>query len=275
MIGVGVAAVAAIGLVLGYQQLQTTEGPTSAAASTTQSSSASPAADGSPTDGARPSVAARSSAATVGQAPSARTSQSAPASPSAPAGPSKSASATSAGGASTDTTVMADTTGPVYGDTANGLVTYTVEVMPALRDQLQPLLAVTDEVFGDGARGWTARGGRALQRVAEPDQAQIRIILASPQQVDDYCGDAGLDTSGLYSCWDGAHTMLNSDRWFHATAEFTDLAVYREYLVNHEFGHGLGYDHEYCPGPDEVAPVMQQQSISLQGCRSNGWPYPA
>lgn len=248
------AGIAAIGLIVGYQQMKGSGTPSSAAAPTSESPSPtpspSPAADGSPAKAPSRPAADTRSASSLGS-PSATTS------------------------ATVEGTLIADSTGQVFGDSANGVVTYTVEVMPALSDQLQPLLSVTNAVFGDTTRGWTARGGTALQRIASPNEAQIRIILATPAQVDQYCGDAGLDTSGLYSCWDGVHTMLNSDRWFHATSEFSDLAVYREYLVNHEFGHGLGYDHEYCPGPGEVAPVMQQQSISLQGCKANGWPYPA
>ncbi len=106
----------------------------------------------------------------------------------------------------------------------------------------------------------------------ETEAALIGQLPALQAAVDDMYWRVGLDTAGLYSCWDGRHTLLNSDRWFTAMAEFSDLQTYRTYLINHGVGHGIGMDHECCPAPDELAPLMQQQSISLQGCRPNAWP---
>jgi hypothetical protein len=152
--------------------------------------------------------------------------------------------------------------------------TYTVETEASLTEQLPALQAAVEAALGNGTQGWSARTGYSFQRIERPDEASIRIVLAPPAVVDDMCWRVGLDTAGLYSCWDGRHTMLNSDRWFSATVDFADLQIYRTYLINHEVGHGIGMDHEYCPAPGELAPLMQQQSISLQGCRPNAWPNP-
>ena len=51
--------------------------------------------------------------------------------------------------------------------------------------------------------------------------------------------------------------MLNAKRWvFGAKAYKSDVVRYRQYLVNHEFGHSLGYNHVGCPGKGRPAPVM-------------------
>jgi hypothetical protein len=65
---------------------------------------------------------------------------------------------------------------------------------------------------------------------------------------------------------------INADRWRTATPQWpADLVTYRQMLVNHEVGHLLGLKHRRCPGAGP-APVMEQQSTNLGGCRPNPWP---
>ncbi len=171
-------------------------------------------------------------------------------------------------------TVIAPGDGPVVGLEQWNVFTYTVEADASLAAEMPTFVQMVEDTLGNTSNGWAADPTYAFQRIERPADASIRIVLAPPAVVDDMCARVGLYTEGLYSCWDGIHTMLNSDRWFTATPEFSDLGVYRSYLINHEVGHGLGRDHEFCAGPDAIAPVMQQQSISLQGCRENAWPHP-
>ncbi|MCC5947756.1 MAG: DUF3152 domain-containing protein [Nitriliruptoraceae bacterium] len=162
----------------------------------------------------------------------------------------------------------------VAGDATAGegtTVRYTVEVEPAVRQDPLAVAAVVEEALHD-PRSWAA--DVRLERVEEPGDADIRVVLATPDTVDELCARAGLNTAGRFSCWNGQFAALNAMRWEQGADGFDDLAVYRRYLVNHEFGHGLGYGHVDCPAPGELAPVMMQQTMGTNGCVANGWVYP-
>jgi len=69
--------------------------------------------------------------------------------------------------------------------------------------------------------------------------------------------------------------LLNAKRWvFGAETYGSDVTNYRRYLVNHEFGHTLGYPHTECAGKGKTADIMIQQTKGLGGCKANPWPHP-
>jgi hypothetical protein len=121
-------------------------------------------------------------------------------------------------------------------------------------------------------RGWGARGRATFART-DGNDADFRIILASPATNAVLCRP--LDTDGEASCGREGRAVLTLARWVHATPEFAkDRTVYRQYVINHEVGHLLGHPHVRCPRRGALAPIMQQQTYGLDGCRPNPWPYP-
>lgn len=77
---------------------------------------------------------------------------------------------------------------------------------------------------------------------------------------------------GYLSCatLGGTDIWLNSDRWLHGSPPSKlSLDRYRQYLVTHEMGHSLGYDHAMCPGKGMPAPLMMQQSLGIGECSPN------
>lgn len=132
-------------------------------------------------------------------------------------------------------------------------------------------------------QGWTAGGDLRLQRVPEGTDHDFVVYLATRDTTAQMCAQAGLDVvgSGLpkggVSCRTPGRAILNYSRWRRSVPHYVDaevpLEVYRQMVVNHEVGHELGYGHVGCPGKGEPAPVMQQQTIFLDGCEVYPWPY--
>jgi hypothetical protein len=150
------------------------------------------------------------------------------------------------------------------------LVRYTVEVEADLSDDLQLVASIVEATLAD-SRSWIATGEHAFQRV--DTDGDVRVLLATPTTTDELC--APLRTRGEVSCRNGTQVVLNAKRWHHGIEGYgTDLDGYRQYLVNHEMGHALGFSHVDCPGAGARAPVMLQQSYGLDGCTPNPWPYP-
>lgn len=153
-------------------------------------------------------------------------------------------------------------------EVAGALRTYSVEVEDNLPIKLSGFTGVVRRTLAD-PRGWTQGDPKAL--VMTNGEADLRIVLTTPETTDQLC--APLQTRGRVSCRNGRNVVINAYRWVNGAESYgSDLGGYRRYLINHEVGHALGNGHETCPEPGALSPVMLQQTLGLQGCRTNPWP---
>lgn len=124
-------------------------------------------------------------------------------------------------------------------------------------------------------RGWALGGNISFREIKDPNAGQscdFTLWLAAADQMPSF----GAICDSLWSCAVRPNVILNLDRWKGASATWNQqggsLEDYRVMVINHEVGHWLGFDHSSCPAAGQPAPVMQQQSIDLQGCSFNPWP---
>lgn len=147
-------------------------------------------------------------------------------------------------------------------------VTYTIATRGRTGSDIAEFSRQVNETLND-ERGW-ARLGVRFQRVEAG--GDFHLILAEARLMPTF--SEGCDTE--WSCRVGQSVIINDDRWRGATAAWNaaggGMRDYRHMVVNHEVGHWLGHGHETCTTPGAPAAVMQQQSISLQGCAFNPWP---
>ncbi|MEV4878584.1 DUF3152 domain-containing protein [Streptomyces cyaneofuscatus] len=131
-------------------------------------------------------------------------------------------------------------------------------------------------------RSWAHNGAMTFERISSGSPDFV-ITLASPGTTGEWCAKSGLDTTIDNVSCDSASTdrvMINAYRWAQGSATFgpKKLLPYRQMLINHEVGHRLGYNHVSCRTPGALAPVMQQQTKSLDvdgiKCKPNPWVHP-
>ncbi|MFI6687218.1 DUF3152 domain-containing protein [Streptomyces sp. NPDC050485] len=131
-------------------------------------------------------------------------------------------------------------------------------------------------------RSWSHSGAMTFERISsgKPD---FVITLASPGTTGTWCAKSGLDTTEDNVSCDSAATdrvMINAYRWAQGSVTYGAQAMhaYRQMLINHEVGHRLGHNHVSCRTPGTLAPVMQQQTKSLEidgiKCLPNPWVFP-
>lgn len=148
------------------------------------------------------------------------------------------------------------------------IVTYDVTTKGVITANFAEFQSQANATLND-SRGWS-KMGVAFQQVASG--GMFTLVLTEADQVRSFSSGCSAD----YSCNVGRYVIINQDRWAGATSSWNQaggsLRDYRHMVVNHETGHWLGHGHQVCGGAGQAAPVMQQQSIDLQGCTFNPWP---
>lgn len=112
--------------------------------------------------------------------------------------------------------------------------------------------------------GWVSKG-YSFEPVSTNEDVLIRLVL--PDVIKKHCGvPSNLSCAEL----NGKYVYLNAERWMYGSkASKLSLVNYRQYLVSHEIGHILGFDHEQCPCAGCNAPVMMQQTLGIGKCIPN------
>ena len=173
--------------------------------------------------------------------------------------------------------------------------TYSVEVERGIKSQEyggdSSFAKLVEATLGN-PKSWIGDGKVSFRRIdsGEPD---LRISLSSTDTARELCGyQIKLETSCFYPP-DG-RVVLNEARWVRGAMAFEgDDLTYRQYLINHEVGHGIGYEkHQPCKQNGALAPIMMQQTFGTANsqimaldpemkdvdrslvCRPNAWPYP-
>ena len=145
------------------------------------------------------------------------------------------------------------------------LHTYIVRSRGTIVASMSTFAATVAATYADG-RGWV-RGHHRFTRVSSG--GDFTVLLAEARYVPTYSSICSIQ----YSCRVGRYVIINQDRWRHGSRYFPGtLTQYRQMVINHETGHWLGNRHAYCGGAGQLAPVMQQQSKGMQGCKPNAWP---
>jgi hypothetical protein len=146
-----------------------------------------------------------------------------------------------------------------------GDVPYAVEIGEGVEYKLSKFAKEVQDCLDDPS-GWKSRGYK-FRPIKRDETPRMTIILTSPKTLRaNGCKDENLSCAIL----NGGKVWINSMRWtLGATPSKQNLEGYRQYVISHEVGHALGYDHVDCPGDHEPAPIMMQQTLGIGQCKPN------
>lgn len=137
-------------------------------------------------------------------------------------------------------------------------------------ESLIPAFAAKFTSTLNDSRSWSLDGKVSFSYVASGCDFTAWLARA------DLMSTFGAICDSSWSCAVRPNVIINYDRWRYASDAWNaaggSLDDYRNMVINHETGHWLGFGHRNCGGAGQPAPVMQQQSISLQGCVFSPWP---
>ncbi|AGZ39115.1 DUF3152 domain-containing protein [Actinoplanes friuliensis] len=156
---------------------------------------------------------------------------------------------------------------------------FRVAVEQGSNEDVAAFAAQVEATLGD-KRSWIGDGQLRLQRVPGNESATFTVYLATRETAGKMCrrGGVNITVAGrpYTSCRATGQAIINLDRWRLSSRPYLTakipLAVYRQYVLNHEVGHELGRHHEGCPKRGGPAPVMVQQTLTLRGCVPYAWP---
>ncbi|BDR52530.1 hypothetical protein KIM372_04370 [Bombiscardovia nodaiensis] len=121
-------------------------------------------------------------------------------------------------------------------------------------------------------RGWPRAGATFVQ--GSDGACDMTIVLSEAQYLPTFSPSC----SSTYSCRVGNQVIINKDRWDGGTDLWLgaggDMERYKVMVINHEVGHRLGHmdNEQTCAAQGQPAPLMQEQSMGLDGCTPNEWP---
>lgn len=193
-------------------------------------------------------------------------------------------------------------TTPQIGQGTAKVFKYTVEVENGIDATAfggdDAFASMVDQTLAN-PKSWTHNPQFAFVRVDEgtPGKPDFRISLSTPLTVREGCGYEIQLEASCYNPSFGLNAQqrvfLNEARWVRGAVPFQgDVGSYRQYLINHEVGHAIGYlRHEPCDKQGALAPIMMQQTFSTANddetkfdpesvkpdgktCQFNPWPYP-
>lgn len=146
--------------------------------------------------------------------------------------------------------------------------TYRIETRGKITADPAEFAQLANETLTD-SRGW-AQAGIGFKQV--DSGGDFVLYLSAAEKLPSF----GSPCHVSWSCRSGNNVIINQDRWLDSSTAWKSagesLRDYRHMVLNHEVGHWLGFKHVTCSSAGSASPIMQQQSISLRGCKANPWP---